>query len=159
VSRVLLKGEYLKALDRAGKPFSGIVWQDLDEEERYVKEKDIETGRPLQVDVSKEPFRVALAPTPKLVALRIGQLTKSISKKSAPIAKPKPLPRPILKPPLSGVKTRKKKKKGLVRVYLADETDFLFEELYGFLAQTLDLLTLSQPAHARRRQVKVSSRN
>lgn len=176
MSTLVHKERILDELDTQIKPFSGILWQDLDSTEGLVKEKDFNKvfssgriqpaeihidGATLTLDTGQFPNLESLAGSPRtllaLVAKGVLKPSKHFvpSPKPLPLPKPKPLPTPKVPP----TTTKKKSKKGFLRVYLADDVDTFMENMYGRLADNIELFTLSQPAHAKRRRIKVASRN
>lgn len=168
VSTLVHKEKLKSELGTQLKPVSGVFWQDLKQTEGIVKSDEFFPTSLVphfdlleQTDVSGEEPLEALAPSPRVVA---GALTKGaieVGKKIKGTPKPKPQTAPlkIPIPPGAGSKTKKKQEKEFLRVYAADDVDAAVSELYGRLVDNMDLLTLSQPAHARRRRIVVASRN
>lgn len=176
MSTLVHKEKILAELQTQLKPFSGILWQDLNSTEGLVKEKDFQKlkfvgrtqpltieidGTTLELDTGQFPVLEGLAGSPRALAalLAKGVLKpgKGFVKTPKPLPAPKPKPTPTPKIPPTTV--RKRSTKEYLRVYLADDVDIFMENMFGRLEDNIELLTLSQPAHAKRRRIKVASRN
>jgi len=103
----------------------------------------VKTGKKGSLRLAKDVkrIRIKLAPKPQIrltptqVAEKLAELAEELSR------------------------IREKRTDEFIRVYEADAVDIFVVNLYARLIESIDLLTLSQPAHAPRRRKIVASRN
>lgn len=181
MSRIVHKEKLRRELDTQMKPFTGVVWQDLNSTQGTVPRREflsnpfrgppeIKIGKDglVQFKHSGENLLEGLAPTPQtaiaLLAKPIAKLSKgktSVTKSVTTIQKRVPLTR--AEDTAIGVLfdrlQEKLRSEELLRVYSADDVDIYLSNMYGRLQDNIELLTLSQPRHAKRKRRKVASRN
>lgn len=167
MSRILLKEAFLLDLATILSP-EGRIYDDLREEQGIVENdnffatpgvniKNLEESQVARFDENTPPLLVGLAPTPSRAAISTVLTARQVAR---PRLQPKPKPSPSRPVPVAPPPPKTNTDPdGFLRVYEANEVDFIVDQTWRLIVDIVDHLTLDQPVHAKRFAKKVASRN